>query len=269
MRYVRQNMPRVLHDPRRWLRADRFRVVQHLRAVHRHLSHAGAFVERRAPATLYEPARMPKPEQLDELFKERRNVRDFKRDKIELALIDEIVSRGIYAPTHHFHLRAVVTQDDAVIEEIDRTMFRFSSMLYRFFYRPRFMPGLIRLFAPAFESDYRKARPKLEQGQARGSAFRSRPAAFVFIVGDRRTPLGDLSAQYALYNMTLYAQTHGLGCQNLVGNQMAINRDRAMRRRLGLGKHERILGMFGMGYPAVKFMNRVEGKTMPIEWIHE
>jgi hypothetical protein len=47
-----------------------------------------------------------------------------------------------------------------------------------------------------------KARPKLENSLKRKKAFKSLPAAMVFIVADKRVPLSLESAQYAL-------MTHG------------------------------------------------------------
>jgi hypothetical protein len=113
------------------------------------------------------------------------------------------------------------------------------------------------------------AKPKLERVQEIGRGLRSRPTALVFVVGDKRTPFSEPSAQYALYNMNLYAQLKGVGVHNLVGNQMFLNRSKAARKRLGLGKHERIYATLGLGYPAVKFRSKVRGKTMPIQWNDE
>ena len=53
----------------------------------------------------FERRRLPMPEQLDEIFKERRSIRRFKRKKIERALLEEIGKYGGYAPTHAFSLR--------------------------------------------------------------------------------------------------------------------------------------------------------------------
>jgi hypothetical protein len=64
----------------------------------------------------------------------------------------------------------------------------------------------------------------------------------------------------------LYAQAKGIGCRNLVGNQMIFNGSRAVRERLGLDKNERFYGTMGLGIPAVCFRNKVEGRTLPVQW---
>jgi hypothetical protein len=42
-----------------------------------------------------------------------------------------------------------------------------------------------------------------------------------------------------------------------------------VRRRLGLGRHERILGQLDLGYPAVRFRNKVRGKALPVTWVSD
>jgi hypothetical protein len=120
--------------------------------------------------------------------------------------------------------------------------------------------------APQWADEYRKVQPKLEWALDAGRAHPSPPAAFVFLVYDRRTPLARESAQYALYNIMLYAQAKGIGCRNLVGNQMIFNGSKSVRERLGLEKNERFYGTVGLGIPAVRFQNKVEGRTLPVQW---
>ncbi len=50
---------------------------------------------------------------------------------------------------------------------------------------------------------------------------------------------------------------------------IVLDRNRDARTRLGLRKREHILGILLLGYPAVKFVNKVEGRTMPIAWVSE
>lgn len=77
------------------------------------------------------------------------------------------------------------------------------------------------------------------------------------------------SAQYALYNMALVAQARGLGCRNLVGNLIIFNSDGEIRRLLCLKRSERIFAIAGFGYPAVRFRNKVLGRSMNLQWISD
>jgi nitroreductase/NAD-dependent dihydropyrimidine dehydrogenase PreA subunit len=210
----------------------------------------------------YDETRLPAPEQLDELFKERRTIRFFKKDKIDQTLLEEIVGYGIYAPTNNYALRAIVVDDKEIIEALDRILLQSVSRIYKVVFKPKIVFNLIRRITPALDP---KDKVKMESALERGHAFH-RPPAIVFIVGDKRIALSEASAQCALYNMILYAQAKGIGSCLWGAAEILLDRNKAARKRLGLGKHEHILGALGLGYPAVKFANKVEGKTLSIQW---
>ncbi len=208
----------------------------------------------------------PRSTQLEELLKERRTIRDFTNKKIEKPLLEEIVNMAIYAPTHNFNFRAVIIDDEDILETADSLILRFSALLYKWIYKLKVMGFLMKLFAPDMKQEFLKAKPKLEIALKRNRAFKTMPAAMILIVGHKRLPLSLESAQYALYNMDLYAQSKGLACRNLVGNQMILNRSRKFRKMIGLDKKEKIFGTILMGYPAIKFRNKVAGKNFNIQW---
>ena len=54
-------------------------------------------------------------------------------------------------------------------------------------------------------------------------------------MGDASIAHAEASAQYALYNMILYAQARGLGSAISGGARLLLNPQKAARRRLGLG----------------------------------
>jgi nitroreductase/NAD-dependent dihydropyrimidine dehydrogenase PreA subunit len=215
------------------------------------------------PPVAYDPGRLPLAEQLDELFKQRRTVRHFKEDKIERALLEEILGYGIYAPTNNYDLRAIVVDDPAILEMLDAIIMRFVSWAYNLVYRPSLVFRLVEAMTPAISP---KTKVKMEHGLKTGRAFDSRPAAVVFVVGDRRILLSEASAQYALYNVILYAEAKGIGSRINGGIPITLDRSRGARQHLGLQKHEHILAALELGYPAVKFRNKVEGKAMSLAW---
>jgi ferredoxin len=211
-------------------------------------------------------ALLPSAAQLDELLRERRTTRDFTEERISRETFEEIISYGAYAPTHNFNLRCIAIDDRGIIESFDRAAFEFSRRIYRLLFRPWLMRTLVS-FAPRFaREEFNKGKPKLEAAVVRGRGYASLPVVIVCIVADKRVPLSLESAQYALYNMSLYAQAKGLGCRSLVGNQMIFNRSRKIRRRLGLKRNERIFAIAGFGHPSVRFMNKVQGKVMKVQW---
>jgi hypothetical protein len=94
-----------------------------------------------------------------------------------------------------------------------------------------------------------------------------KPAAMVLIVGDRRIAFSEASAQAALDQMTFYGQVRGVGSCLWGAGVIVLDRNKVARERLGLGRREHVLGILLLGYPAVKFVNKVEGRAMDIEWI--
>lgn len=216
-----------------------------------------------AARAAYDGSRLPTAEQLDELFKQRRTIRKFREAKIDRALLEEIAGYGIYAPTNNYSLRAIVVDDPAMMVALDQVIMQYVSKIYTLFFRSKVVFGLIRMVTPAIQE---KDKVKMESALERGGNFERPPAATVFIVGDRRIALSEASAQYALYNMILYAQARGIGSRLKGTGQILLDKSRTARQRLGLGKHEHILGMLEMGYPAVRFHNKVEGKSLRIQW---
>ncbi len=197
------------------------------------------------------------------MFKQRRTVRRFRTDKVDRALLHEIAAYGIYAPTNHYALRALLIDDERVLDELQEIGLRALSRLYSVFYRSRLVFVLLSRLTSAMQE---KDKVKLEACLAERRPFTVAPVA-IFVVGDGRIAHSEASAQYALYNMILYAQTMGLGSCISGGAKLLLNPSKAARRRLGLGKHERILAVLYLGYPAVRFRNKVRGKEMPITWV--
>jgi ferredoxin len=218
------------------------------------------------PPEAYEQEQLPSASHLSELFRQRRTVRYFKKKKIPRALIEEIVRIGIYAPTNNFNLRAIVVDHPAIMQEFDALIMRLVSLVYNLFYRSKMVFNIFKAITPLVTA---KQKVKLERGLERDSAFESRPAAMIFVVGDSRILKSEASAQYALYNIVLYAQANGVGSRISAAGVLTLDRNAGARKMLGLQKHEHILGALDLGYPAVRFKNKVEGKTMPLMWAGE
>jgi ferredoxin/nitroreductase len=218
-----------------------------------------------APAP-FEENKLPSAEQMAELFGQRRTIRIFKDRKLERALLEEIVGWGVYAPTHNFNLRTILIDDDAILGDMDRAVMRFSRRIYFWIFKNPVVGGLALLGGRARRNEFQKARPKLEHSLQRGRAYASPPAAMILVVGEKSVPLSLESAQYAIYNMNLYALTRGMACRNLVGNQMIWNRSGSLRHRLGIGKREKIFAAMAVGWPGLRFRNKVLGKKMKINW---
>ncbi len=162
----------------------------------------------------YDSRRLPSPEQLGELFKERRSTRHFRNQRIDRALLEEVVGSGIYAPTENFNLRAIVVDDEAILKTLDETLMRLTHGILKWVDLP-FLPTLAKWIG--LSHTYLRSKSKMEGVVQRGYYFRTLPAAFVLIVGNRKIPLSEASAQFALANIMYYAQAKGVA-SHLCGN---------------------------------------------------
>ena len=209
---------------------------------------------------------LPSSEQLIELFKQRRTIRHFKEEKPDRRLLEEIIHFGIYAPTHSHDFRVVVVDDQDRLNQIDHVLYLYNKKIYRYLFRPKLISLLVGLTLSSMQREFFRAKPKLEASLKIGRGYGCLPPVMVFIIGLKRMPLSVESAQYILYNIDLIARSKGLGCRNLVGNQMFFNRSKRVRRLLGMKKNEWIYGTLGIGTPSKKFRNKVEGRRFDIQW---
>lgn len=218
----------------------------------------------RSPPIAFERSLLPSPEQLMELFKERRSIRAFKNIRIKRALLEEIAATGVYAPTHNHVFKVIIVDDPTLIARLSDAILSVNRRIYHLAYRNRLVSGLASLLG--YGDEFRKARPKIEKALKRGTIFASTPAAFIIVVGNKKVALAEASAQYALANMMYYAQLRGVGACLWDNAPIFLDKDRPVRQRLGIAKHERIYGALYLGYPGIRFSNKVSGKALPIQW---
>jgi nitroreductase/NAD-dependent dihydropyrimidine dehydrogenase PreA subunit len=218
------------------------------------------------PSSAFDPARLPSSDQLDELLKQRRTIRHFTTRQVPHTVLEGLAAYAAYAPTHSHDFRLVIMDDKGIMDLMDRALTRYTRRIYGLLFKPRLIYAVMRLFAPSMEGEYMRARTKLESGVKHNSILRSRPSAFIAVIGGKRTPLNLESAQYIVYNLTLMAQTMGLGCRNMVGNQSILNHNHAFREVIGLKKGDRVFGLIGVGYPSVNYRNKVEGRRVLVQW---
>lgn len=214
----------------------------------------------------FEDEKLPGFENLDELLRQRRTIRNFKQDKVDRMVLKELVGYAMYAPAHARNFRAIIIDDDFLIDRTDKIIFTHIVRLDRFIFRSIIFRGLLIFVPVSLKAEYYKAKLKIENSIKRGKTFKSKPPALILIVGERNTPYSLESAQYALYNINLMAQTKGLGCRNLVGNQNFINADKTFRKSIGLQKNEKVFAMMAIGYPAVRFGNKISNRNIRINW---
>ena len=216
------------------------------------------------PPAAFDRSLLPTSDQLLELFKERRSIRAFKKAPIKRSLLEEIANTGAYAPTHNHLFKVIIVDDPILIAQLSDFVLSINRRIYHLVYSNRLVAWLANLLG--YRDEFRKAQPKIEKALSRGSAFSSTPTALMIVVGKKNISLAEASAQYALANMMYYAQTRGVGTCLWGNAPIFLDKDKTVRRQLGIVPSERIYGALYMGLPAIKFANKVSGKTLPIQW---
>jgi NAD-dependent dihydropyrimidine dehydrogenase PreA subunit/nitroreductase len=204
-------------------------------------------------------------EQMRIFLMSRRTDRHFKAEKPPVELIEKIVNMGAYAPAHSHDFRAIAVYEDKTIDTIDAGLFKITKGLYNMYFKNNLIRRILCLLLHRGpKKEYLKALPKLEKSVKNNRSYAIRPPVIVYLVSGKQTPLTLESAQYAIYNMDLYARTLGLGCRNLTGNNMFINKSTAVRKALGLKKDETIYAAAAFGYVSKVFRNIVTGRSFPV-----
>ena len=221
---------------------------------------------RDAEARQRQPERLPSPQQLDELFKERRSTRRFAQAKIPRSELEAIVACAAYAPTNNYDFRVILVDEPKVLNALEVYARSMVSRLYRVVFKHRVLFEIFRRF-PLAPHTGPKDRVKVEGNILHGHTIFHEAAAMLFIVGDARVALSSDSAQYALANVVFAAQVRGIASCLSGAAKTLLGFHPAARRMLGLLRRERIYGVLTLGYPAVAFHNNVEGKRLPVAWV--
>ena len=83
--------------------------------------------------------------------------------------LGEIASYGIYAPTHAFHLRVVIVDDESLITSLDQAIVENCRLIYNLAYRLKVAGVLAGWFG--FREEMTRARPKAGGRNPDGSCF--------------------------------------------------------------------------------------------------
>ncbi len=223
----------------------------------------GAATWNGVPSRLLDGERLPGYASLVELFRARRSVRHFRKRPVDRTTLEQVAATARLAPTNSFELETVIVGTPEGVAALESIALRFVARVYRWAYGPRPVFALLkRLNRGMNETD----RVKMQRVLRERNMFYGAPA-MILVTGDPRTYYASESAQYALYNMTLAAQTLGLGtCISGAGRRI-LARSREVRGRLDLGRGRAILGVLLVGYPAVRFTRAVEGRDAMVRWI--
>lgn len=176
----------------------------------------------------------------------RRSIRQYKNKQVEKDIIEKIIEAGRFTPTgiNKQNVRYIIVEKNIPL---------FESEALKSFRKLKWLAGILSKFVnlPHDLSNY-----KLEQG-----FFSHGAPALIFTISE-----DDINASLASMSMELMAEAMGLGTVYVRLFTRAANRNKKIRKILGLGKKENIVTCLAIGYPDVHFMRTVPRKKANIEW---
>ncbi len=222
--------------------------------------------------------RVPSPEQVIELLRTRRSVREFRERSVERETLQRIIDGARFAPSGHN------SQSTQYLVVLDRAMLRQVTAVtieYLRFEVGRlnnwFLKTAVALVNRKLVETGQKELPVFERvirayEQGADPILQRAPALLVFHA-ERGTGMADVNANLALQNASLVAHSLGVG-HFYTGWLIAACRvpaSRAWIRRipdlLGIPPDNKVHGALALGYPVPRYTNWIERRPARIQWV--
>jgi nitroreductase/NAD-dependent dihydropyrimidine dehydrogenase PreA subunit len=194
-----------------------------------------------------------------DLLRRRRSIRHFKDQKLPKELLGRIVEAACYAPTMNKAIEAVVIDDQALVGLLDSAALRFYNRAYGFLFGFRPLTAFMGLFSRTLPVVKKKMDHDLK---VRKHIVKDKTQALILLIGDKKVPMTEISAQYDMANMILFCEASGLGSCLMDSLKIVLNNTRSLKNRLHIPRRFKILCVLAVGYPEEKILNLPEGPRM-------
>lgn len=190
-------------------------------------------------------------------IKERRSIRKYTDKTVSKEIINEILDSAIYAPSSH----NMQPWNFTIIT--DRRLIDGLSADIRAWYN-----SITKLSAPLYF--IKEVKESVEEMRKRVKSekdlfFYNAPAVVIIHAPKKRFSLQDCSC--AAQNMMLAARSLGIGSCWIGFADIALNKNRRIRKRLGIPFSHRVMSTLVFGYPE-KFPSKALPRREPnIDWI--
>lgn len=216
--------------------------------------HKQAISWNRIPPKRIDRELLPTPQQLREFLQSRRSDFHFKDTPIDRELLKEIAIMGKYSPTNNYEMDVVIVDDRKIIDQLEGLCMKKVRLIDSLIFRFKPMTLLAKWIDPAFKKD----EAKIKASRTNPGMF-SGATALMVVVGDPRVMYTDLSAQYFIYNMQLYAKSLGIGSRPSGGGKWFLTKNAAARKLLRIPSNKSIQAILFLGYPSIEYCNSAQG----------
>lgn len=216
-----------------------------------------------------QPERLPGTEQLIELLRSRRSVREFRSKPVKRALIEQMINGARFAPSAHNaqSTQFLVIQDQATLNQIVRLTIDQLRRWCKWLNHPLVRLGN-RLFLKANLQEIVEGFATLVHQYEQGTdGILYGAPVLVLFHGDRHAPFAATNAHLAVQNASLVCETLGLGAFYTGFVLFACKVNRAITRLLSLPPHHRIYGGLAIGYPRFHYHHWIDRNPAHIQWM--
>ncbi len=211
--------------------------------------------EESEPVREYEDFKNVAYEELNQMIKMKRSIRQYKDKTVEIELIDKILEIGRVSPTagNRQPLKFTAVKSPGKIEELKLMVM---NTLYE---SSREYEGRYRIVFRNMLKNY------LKEGHDR--LFYNAPS-LICIYGDpKESGMLDLDGAIAAGQMTLIAETLGLGSCFIGFLNIAIEKNNEINKLLKIPEGNKMITSFILGYPDVKYLRTVPRNNLNVNYL--
>lgn len=215
---------------------------------------------------------LPSAEQIAQMFKSRRSVREFIDRPVERKLIETIIDAARFAPSgcNSQSTEFVVVEDRTVLGRISELTSLYLASMAKALHNPVMRRIACFIYKDGAEQMVASL-PVIERfvdlhNAGHDVILFNAPVLLVFH-GVRDAPGSQVNATLALQDASLMAQVLGLGSVYVSFVVAAAFKEQRIRQILSIPKRNRVHGALALGYPKYQYGNWVERRSPRVRWI--
>jgi nitroreductase/NAD-dependent dihydropyrimidine dehydrogenase PreA subunit len=218
------------------------------------------------------PGTATDPKELMLLLRERRSVRTYRAKPVPKKVLERIIEAGRYAPTgsNSQNVHYIVLTTPAKIDQLRGMVIAFYERIFKWI-QGRFGAFGFALFAGhRIVEKLRESIPKAEHArelmeQGGDNLFYHAPVVMM-VHAESWDTCSAFNCAAALYNCSLMAHTLGIGCCFNGYLEGAVNKDRKIKRWLGIPKDHRCYAAMTLGYQKTRYQRLVKRDPVQVKW---
>jgi nitroreductase/Pyruvate/2-oxoacid:ferredoxin oxidoreductase delta subunit len=197
------------------------------------------------------------------LLARRRSTKIFKDKKISEDTLRAIIEVAKYAPNQNKNIDVMVISDHEILDYIDQQALHFYRRIRQVLFSVKAVASFLIRLSPNLYGIMKKL--DYDVGTRR-RILKPGTQALVLLVGNRRVPVTEDSAQYLLATMIIFAESLRVGSCLMDSVKMAVNWSAKGRKRLRIPNGLRVLGVLSLGYSDEKIVNIPRGYVPKVQW---